>query len=133
MTRSKRPANKEQWTTIPLLVKIFKLLVHELSSFAYEEYESAESDENDTDTEDDKENFGISGLGDEPFHEETGDEDDIDVVSDPLYSIDLEKYLKEYLKDFSTHIYYPKFLEHINAPEAKVLSICEIPGPPKQN
>ena len=132
VTRSKRLGNKEQWTTIPLLVKIFKLLVHELSSFTFEEYESGESEENGSEPEDDKENFGISGLGDEPIHDEMY-EDDVDVQSDPLYSIDLENYLKEYLKDFSTHVYYPKFLEHINPLEAKVLSICEIPGPPKSN
>jgi len=129
MTRSKRLSTKEQWTTIPLLVKIFKLLVHELSSFTYEEYESADSDENGSEVED-KENFGISGLGDDLVQ----DDDfgismyDMEVQNDPLYTVDLEKYLKDYLKDFSTHMYYPKFLEHINPLEAKVLNICEIPA-----
>lgn len=127
VTRSKAASKPEQWTVIPLLVKIFKLLIHELSTSTYEEYESEDSEG----SENEKENQGFGGIsgyvGDELFQDETDLLlDEPEVLQDPIYSMDLEIYLKEYLKEFSTVEYYGEFLQHLNPLERKVLNLAGI-------
>jgi len=130
ITRSTAAARPEQWTVIPLLVKIFKLLIHELSTFTYEEYESDDSGESDNEKE--NQGFGLGGgvlqgyLGEELFQDETELLDDPELIHDPIYRVDLEDYLKTYLADFSTHIYYAEFLQHLNPLERKVLQLAGV-------
>jgi len=134
ITRSKK--NAEEWTKIPLLVKIFKLLIYELSCVAVDttldegEPGEVEAGAGDTDTEsedDDKEN-GMSGGGfnveDLLFDdEESGlNVDDQDILSDPLYVVDLASYLKDFLTAFSQQPHFPEFMAHLNPTEIKALS-----------
>jgi len=125
VTRSKKKT--EQWTTIPLLVKIFKLLVNELACCALDTTaEDFEDEESNTESEGDDKNNGVNGfnmVGDDLFFDdESGlNIDDQDVISDPLYSLDLEAYLKEFVQGFSTQVYFREFAAHLNAEELKVL------------
>lgn len=136
MTRSKK--QQEQWTEVPLLMKIFKLLITELGFSALEQSDELSDGEEDEDEEgesggendDDKENSPLKqGLGDlDLFDDESGlNVEDQDVINDPLYNLDLEQYLKELLQGFCTQIYYPQFCSHLNPAEKKVLTKYGIP------
>jgi hypothetical protein len=135
MTRSRATKVPEQWTRIPLLVKIFKLLIHELSSYDLEEYEDVTDESGDDEVESTGAGDHLNGgggkgsLGDDMFFDgETGaDLDDPEIMNDPIYSMELDVYLKEYLKEFSRLGFYPQFTQHLNPQEAKVLEAFEIP------
>lgn len=130
ITRSKR--QQERWTEIPLLVKIFKLLVSELGYSLLEQTDDltdVDDDEDSDNGEEDKENSPRRG-GEVPpedlfFDDESGlNIEDQDVINDPLYKLDLEAYLKELIIGFSTHVYYPQFSAHLNDGEKKVMAKC---------
>lgn len=132
ITRSKNKA--ENWTNVPLLVKIYKLLVYELSCVMIDTTEEEVETASESDGED-KEN-GAAALNFEELFcddEESGlNAEDQDILSDPLYSVDLSQYLKDYLIGFSSQPFFPEFLPHINVQEAKVLSkigITNLPLP----
>lgn len=126
VTRSKK--QQEKWTEIPLLVKIFKLLIQELG-FSGEQSDEFSDDEEEGSVsesgEEDKENSPRHGeLTAEDFFgdDESGlNGEDPDVINDPLYNLDLEGYLKELITGFSSQVYYPQFSTHLNAAEKKVL------------
>lgn len=138
MTRSKK--QQEQWTEIPLLMKIFKLLINELGFSALEHTDELtdcedEDEESGSENDENKENSPQRGAGgltgdDLYFDDECGlNADDQDVINDPLYSLDLEGHLKELLQLFSAQIYYPEFCNHLNVSEKKVLAKYGIPVP----
>ncbi|KAL7985445.1 hypothetical protein Chor_004015 [Crotalus horridus] len=108
-TRSKAIKNPERWTNIPLLVKILKLIINELSN-AIEanasrqtaaEWSQEESNDmwEDQEDEEEEENEGLTGQllsdilatnkYDDDYYEDD-DEDDPDALKDPLYQIDLQ-------------------------------------------
>ena len=125
MTRSQRAV--DQWTQIPLLVKIFKLLIHELSYAALNECES-EGDDSDSEDDDKENNYAYTGA-ELDIEDAVLNLDDPDVVNDPLFSVDLEGYLKQFLQSFSTCVQYQEFCRHANDAEVKVLKACQIPTP----
>uniref|UniRef100_A0A8C4QTU3 Importin-9 n=1 Tax=Eptatretus burgeri TaxID=7764 RepID=A0A8C4QTU3_EPTBU len=145
-TRSKAARGQvpERWTVIPLPIKIYKLLVNELSVIMEssasrrasagtgEELESFEEedeveDEEEVDDDDDvtgqtlSELFGV-GIGcrydDELYDEE---EEDPDAVKDPLYQVDIQVYLTEFLQHFARLPCYSAFRQHLNDGEKRVL------------
>ncbi|ODM92754.1 Importin-9 [Orchesella cincta] len=138
VTRSKK--QQERWTEIPLLVKIFKLLIAELGYSAMEQTDDLESGDEDEDesgsenNDENKENSPVRGGGiaaeDYFFDEESGlNAEDQDVINDPLYGLDLEAYLKELITGFSTQIYYPQFCTQLNVAEKKVMAKYGFPVP----
>jgi len=147
-TRSQKKVNPDQWTNIPLLVKIFKLLVGDLSDHLENALASAQDDHNDIDSgaeetdeewEDDDSTemnstgrtfkqtelsrlLGLNGTFDD---EEDGEdeEDDPDALADPLYRINLRQYLTEFVGEFTKQPYFMShFGQHLNAMEKKALA-----------
>ncbi|XP_072336823.1 importin-9 isoform X4 [Scyliorhinus torazame] len=144
-TRSKAAKNPERWTNIPLLVKLFKLLIGELSSameanlsrqstaaeWNQDEVNDMWEDQDDDDDEDDDEglagqllsdllNPGAGVRYDDDYYDED-DEDDPDTLKDPLYQVDLQAYLTDYLRQFAQQPCYTPFSDHLNEKEKRVL------------
>ncbi|CAI5777964.1 importin-9 [Podarcis raffonei] len=139
-TRSKAAKNPERWTNIPLLVKILKLIINELSN-AMEasssrqtaaEWSQEESNDmwEDQEEEEDEEEEGLTGQllsdilatnkYDDDYYEDD-DEDDPDALKDPLYQIDLQAYLTNFLCQFAQQPCYAMFSDHLNENERRVL------------
>uniref|UniRef100_A0A8C5P946 Importin 9 n=1 Tax=Leptobrachium leishanense TaxID=445787 RepID=A0A8C5P946_9ANUR len=138
-TRSKTCKNPERWTSIPLLVKIYKLIINEFSSIieanvnrhTEEEWAHGNGDNpNDMWEDQDDEDDGVAGQllsdilssnkYDEDYYEDD-EEDDPDVLKDPLYQIDLQNYLTEFLQQFAQQPCFTAFSNHLNDTERRVL------------
>ncbi|KAM4741196.1 importin-9 isoform 1-T1 [Anableps anableps] len=142
-TRSKSAKNPERWTNIPLLVKIFKLIINELSTVVEANasranaadwsqdssgmWDDQEEGEGDDDEEDDE---GLAGqlLSDlissnkyEDDYYEDDEEDDPDALKDPIYQIDLQAYLTDFLTQFAQQPCYSMFSNHLNNTERQTL------------
>ncbi|XP_066883101.1 importin-9 isoform X4 [Kogia breviceps] len=136
-TRSKAAKNPERWTNIPLLVKILKLIINELSSVmeanaarqaAPAEWSQDDSSDmwEDQEEEDDDEEDGLAGqlLSDilatskyEEDYYEDDEEDDPDALKDPLYQVDLQ---------FAQQPCYVVFSGHLSDHERRVLQTIGI-------
>uniref|UniRef100_A0A3Q3ANS1 Importin 9 n=1 Tax=Kryptolebias marmoratus TaxID=37003 RepID=A0A3Q3ANS1_KRYMA len=142
-TRAKSAKNPERWTNIPLLVKIFKLIINELSTVVeanasrgnaadwsqdssgmWDDQEEEEGDD------DDDEDEGLAGqllsdliasnkYGDDYYEDD--DEDDPDALKDPIYQIDLQAYLTDFLTQFAQQPCYSMFSGHLNNAERQTL------------
>ncbi|KAG9352855.1 hypothetical protein JZ751_017431 [Albula glossodonta] len=141
-TRSKSAKNPERWTNIPLLVKIFKLIVNELSSVveanatraAAAEWSQDSGDmweeQDEEEEEDEVEDEGLAGQllsdliasnkYDDDYYEDD-DEEDPDALKDPIYQIDLQAYLTDFLTQFAQQPCYGMFSGHLNEAERRVL------------
>uniref|UniRef100_A0A4X1SFV8 Importin 9 n=1 Tax=Sus scrofa TaxID=9823 RepID=A0A4X1SFV8_PIG len=141
-TRSKAAKNPERWTNIPLLVKILKLIINELSNLleasAARQAAPAEWSQDDANDmwedqeEDDEEEDGLAGhllsdiLATEEDYYEDDEDDDPDALKDPLYQIDLEAYLTDFLCQFAQQPCYVMFSGHLNDNERRVLQTIGI-------
>lgn len=141
-TRSKSAKNPERWTNIPLLVKIFKLIVNELSSVVEANASRANpadwsqdstgmwEDQEEEEGEDDDEDEGLAGQllsdliasnkYDDDYYEDD-EEDDPDALKDPIYQIDLQAYLTDFLTQFAQQPCYSMFSGHLNDAERRAL------------
>lgn len=145
-TRSKSAKNPERWTNIPLLVKILKLIINELSNVmeanAARQATPAEWNQDDSndmwedqEEEEEEEEDGLAGqlLSDilatskyEEDYYEDDEEDDPDALKDPLYQIDLQAYLTDFLCQFAQQPCYIMFSCHLNDNERRVLQTIGI-------
>ncbi|XP_070815325.1 importin-9 [Chaetodon trifascialis] len=142
-TRSKSAKNPERWTNIPLLVKIFKLIINELSTVVEANasranaadwsqdssgmWEDNEADEGEDDEEEDEGLAGqllsdliASNKYDDDYYEDD-EEDDPDALKDPIYLIDLQAYLTDFLTQFAQQPCYSMFSGHLNNNERQTL------------
>uniref|UniRef100_A0A4W4F5V3 Importin N-terminal domain-containing protein n=1 Tax=Electrophorus electricus TaxID=8005 RepID=A0A4W4F5V3_ELEEL len=140
-TRSKSAKNPERWTNIPLLVKIFKLIVNELSSVVEANANRATPaewspdsvrmwEDQEEEEEGEEEDEGLEGQllsdlissnkYDDDYYEDD-DEDDPDALKDPIYQIDLQAYLTDFLTQFAQQPCYTMFSGHLNDSERRVL------------
>ncbi|OAD62485.1 Importin-9 [Eufriesea mexicana] len=133
-TRSKAESQPYQWTTIPVLAKIFKLIINELSNDIEAVTTNQDTDEsdNDDDEDDDGENAYLDPgyettlmLG-EDTNEADEDEDDPELLQDSIYQLNLIQYMRDFLLNFSTHHCFPAYIQHLNIPERKVLNSLNI-------
>jgi len=145
-TRSKSKTESELYTQVPLLVKIYKLLINELNNQIEDSKDDKDNDEYDDDsensnTEDDEnrdeigdevtlkagESEGLNAYLEDDGLEEIFDqndftnEDDPEVLADPLTGINLLEYLSSYLQTLSQHPCYYMFSQHHNNIEIEVL------------
>jgi len=140
-TRSQ--AKPEQWTQIPLLAKLFKLLVNEMQS-VFEEVEDEEEEvsedegwEDSQDSQDSDTSFQANGHGQgkidlskllapaEDYLDEA-EEDDPDSRADPLFSLDLKQYLMNFLREFCVQPYFMEhFAAHLSPAEQKTLQTLQ--------
>ncbi|XP_004068747.1 importin-9 isoform X1 [Oryzias latipes] len=141
-TRSKSAKNPERWTNIPLLVKIFKLIINELSTvveanasrFNATDWSQDSSgmweEQDDEEGEDDDEDEGLAGQllsdliasnrYDDDYYEDD-EEDDPDALKDPIYQVDLQAYLTDFLTQFAQQPCYSVFSSHLNNAERQTL------------
>ncbi|GFR73520.1 importin-9 [Elysia marginata] len=143
-TRAKAKSSPEEWTTIPVLVKIYKLLINELSNAIEERLTQAQADDDDDEDDDgddegeeiEDEDLAIRGqtladvlnsLDDEGFAIDCEDEeDDPDAHNDPNNQIDTQTYLTEFLQSLSSQPCYSMFSQHHNESERQVLQAIKI-------
>ncbi|KZC12620.1 Importin-9 [Dufourea novaeangliae] len=131
-TRSKAESQPYQWTTIPVLAKIFKLIINELSNDLEAVAANQDSSESDDDEEGDGDNAFLDPgyetmlLLEEAANEAEEEEEDPELLEDSIYHLNLGQYLRDFLLNFSTHHCFPAFVQHLNIPERKVLGSLNI-------
>ena len=137
-TRSQKRANPDEWTIVPVLVKLFKLLIQELASNMDEVLENSEDE-----SEEEEENGGEMLSPDSNriaskvalkeimedtskhalFDDDDDDEEDPDAMADPIYKISLKKYLTEFVTEFSQQPFFQHhFALHLNQSEKSTLA-----------
>ena len=130
-TRAQRGASHYRLKEISILVKILKLLIYELSN-CLESTMAFADDEEEDDDEDDENIEGmpdgaagcyLSNQLDEEDQLDDGKVRDPDAQHDPVASINLQQYLTDFLRSFSSQSYFLSgFLPHINSQEKQVLT-----------
>lgn len=140
-TRSTRAARPDQWTSVPLLAKIFKLLLVEMNSLLElnEDSEDEEEEEEDGDWDDDSQEsdsgHNVSGghsngtielskllaPAEDYLDGEEDEEDDPEARGDPLNSLDLKQYLLTFLREFCEQPCFQHFAPHLNPQEKQTL------------
>uniref|UniRef100_T1IP27 Importin N-terminal domain-containing protein n=1 Tax=Strigamia maritima TaxID=126957 RepID=T1IP27_STRMM len=129
-------SDPEEWTVIPLLVKIYKLVINELATvmendvmFAKSEVESNDLEEESDDESEVNENvlnFYAPASDYSDYSEQMENEEDLDALADPLYHINLQRYLTEFLNSFCQQPYYSIFSIHLTSQEREVLQLIGI-------
>lgn len=141
-TRSKSAKNPERWTNIPLLVKIFKLIINELATVVEtnacranaadwsQDSSGMWEDEEEDGADDEEEDEGLAGQllsdiiasnkYDDDFYDDD-EEDDPDALKDPINQIDLQAYLTDFLTQFAQQPCYSMFSGHLNNSERQTL------------
>ena len=147
-TRSQKRFNPDQWTSIPVIVKIFKLLVQELTSNMDAALACNSADEDSEEEANADENGSASfegvdgnkmvhlsdlldaataakngtGLG---FFDDEGldEEEDPDALADPLYNINICRYLTDFVNEFARQPFFAAhFSPHLNQSEKTTLA-----------
>ncbi|XP_071133365.1 importin-9-like [Mytilus edulis] len=147
-TRSKTKHTPTQWTTVPVLVKIYKLLINELSnqieenmakqkddSLSQEDEDEGWGDEEENDNDDEVALSGqslsslIDAMSEDYINglDDVEEEEDPDYKKDPIYQIDLQAYLTEFIQSLSQQPCYAMFCAHHNEAEKCVLRTINIP------
>jgi len=146
--RATRSQSKpEQWTQIPLLAKLFKLIVNEMQG-VFDEVEDVEDEEvsedegweDSQDSQDSDGSFQANGHGEsnggkidlskllapaEDYLDDSEDEDP-DNMDNPLYSLDLKQYLMTFLREFCVQPYFMEhFATHLSPAEQKTLQTLQ--------
>ncbi|XP_033102932.1 importin-9-like [Anneissia japonica] len=147
-TRSKAAIAPDEWTIIPIQVKIYKILVNELSnvmeanisrqaSAGGEDVEEEDGWDDDEDEDDEEDNVNDLALANQladyvpsssfmgyDFGEDVDDEeeDDPDALQDPVFQIDIQAHLTEFLQQLSHHPSHLIFASHLNNIEKHILS-----------
>ena len=125
----------EQWTQVPLLAKLLKLLINEMNNIIEEANDEGDSgDEDDEEWDDDSQESDSSltngaktiDLGTllapaEDYLDADDDEDDPDCKNDPVYSLDMKQYLVNYIREFSSQPYFAHFASHLNPSEQETV------------
>ena len=135
-TRSKTAKDPEKWTIVPLLVKVYKLLLAEVASqmetskkqSSIFEWEDASDSDEDTNPEDGRKllsellnDNSVFGFNDEYDENDYSDEDE-DAASDPINEVNVLQFLNSFLKDFfSSEIHHSHFVPHLNETEKTLL------------
>ncbi|KAK7789846.1 hypothetical protein R5R35_003757 [Gryllus longicercus] len=135
-TRSQSQNQMDHWTTIPLLVKIYKLLVNELSNAMEASAAKTSEDLEETDEEwsgeEDEEGSCLEHrkkekifIGDDGVDDDDA-EDDPDILQDPVYHLNMQQYLTDFLQSVSQQPCFPVFSQHLNNQERQVLAAIGI-------
>uniref|UniRef100_A0A4W6C319 Importin 9 n=1 Tax=Lates calcarifer TaxID=8187 RepID=A0A4W6C319_LATCA len=122
-TRSKSAKNPERWTNIPLLVKIFKLIINELSTVVEANASRANAGDWSQDS---------SGMWEEQEEEEGEDDDEedeglagqllSDLIASNKYGTNVSPaYLTDFLTQFAQQPCYSMFSGHLNNAERQTL------------
>jgi len=133
-TRS-QTTNAQQWVSIPVMVKIFKLLINELGNLR--EYKDALNNTLEVTDDDASEDEG--GIVESPaknlsafmlFDEDETTEDDNqllqDLMQDPIFQEDTEKALTKFITNFSRNENFAAFKDQLTASEKKLMEELRI-------
>ncbi|XP_054724425.1 LOW QUALITY PROTEIN: importin-9-like [Uloborus diversus] len=126
-TRSKSALNPDQWVNIPVFVKIYKLLLQELSNICEQGMENLDDESSDDDEGCYEHSLDTDNALNLAFGADFSDyvddelEEDPDISHDPIYSLNLKAYLTEYLQQLMQLPYYNSFLEHLTTNEKHML------------
>ncbi|XP_067129013.1 importin-9 [Centruroides vittatus] len=141
-TRTKSAQKPPKWTEIPVVIKIYKLLINELSNSMEQamtqqddDYSDMENwDEDEDESIDMKENDSSSmsrimsqyvpaaNFSGYDIETEDCDDEDPDAISDPLYHINMQNFLTQFLHTLSQQSCYNTFMQHHTPEEKQVLS-----------
>ncbi|CRK97027.1 CLUMA_CG010304, isoform A [Clunio marinus] len=141
-TRSQNTNKDHQWVSIPIMVKIFKLLINELSNLREfkdavnhtleDEDEDEDGDEDGSDEEnpskEHEKNLNAFMLFDEDESKEDDNQLLQDLMKDPIFQEDTEKSLTKFITNFSHNENFSAFVEQLTAPEKKLLETLRIEG-----
>lgn len=139
-TRSQTAATQKQWADIPILVKIFKLLINELANLKETKDAINESDNGDDDEDEDedeisenanKNNTGLRNLSALMLFDEDEDEGDDqqlmqELLQDPIFQGDMEQNLTKFFQNFSLDESFRAFAEQLNNTEKSLLQSIQI-------
>uniref|UniRef100_A0A182STB4 Importin-7/11-like TPR repeats domain-containing protein n=1 Tax=Anopheles maculatus TaxID=74869 RepID=A0A182STB4_9DIPT len=145
-TRSATAKTPTVWVDTPVLVKIFKLLLHELASLrevkeAHGKNQDSGDEGNSSSDEADTDDASVGDGGkislltlltqlDEVDDDEEEDEDDrqlmAELMNDPIFQCDTMEYLIKFIESFSQHENFLAFLEKIDETEKKILKTFNI-------
>lgn len=139
-TRAQKNLVPDEWTMIPVLVKIFKLIVGEMANNLSEALASSTVEDEDdlSDNEEEWEDEGgntsnegieISKLLDPAFaiYQDEDAEEDPDAMADPIYRLNLKQYLTGFLTEFCTQPYFLTFFaQHLTHVEKNYLKTIGI-------
>uniref|UniRef100_A0A182YB22 Uncharacterized protein n=1 Tax=Anopheles stephensi TaxID=30069 RepID=A0A182YB22_ANOST len=148
-TRSATAKTPTVWVDTPVLVKIFKLLLHELASLreakeAHGKNQDSGDEGHSSSDEDDADDASVGGDGGKISFltlltqleegsvddDEEEDEDDrqlmAELMNDPIFQCDTMEYLIKFIESFSQHENFLAFLEKIDDTEKKILKTFNI-------
>jgi len=133
-TRSNRQNKPEQWTEVPLLAKLLKLLINEIQNVMEENVdlddESEDDDEWEGDSQDSEGSVNSSSnkgidlskfLAPAEDYLEDVEEEDPDCKADPVYALDIKQYLLTFLREFTAQPCFSHFAPHLNHAEQQTL------------
>ncbi|XP_064488644.1 importin-9-like [Ornithodoros turicata] len=139
-TRAKTAASPEQWTEIPLLVKMYKLMIHELGQCLDAAIVQRE-DESDTDDDEWEDNGEMDEAGCSQimsqfapasdytgydYEAQDGDEDDPDALADPISSMNMESCLVQFLRSLTLQPCFATFSQHHTSQELQILQTAGV-------
>ncbi|XP_041783157.1 importin-9 [Anopheles merus] len=146
-TRSASAKTPMVWVDTPVLVKIFKLLLHELASLREAKdalNKNTDSGDEANSSSDEEAADEVSGDGgkmsfltllthmDDGDEDEEEDEDDrqlmAELMNDPIFQCDTMEYLTKFIESFSQHENFRAFLEKIDETEKNILQTFNIPS-----
>ncbi|GAB6022996.1 Importin 9 [Chamberlinius hualienensis] len=143
-TRSQTKSRPDQWTVIPLLVKICKLIINEMVNVMEVALdmenegkdncewadidESAGNCENDEEHSDDDDGLPCSSSR---FYDDLCDSDEIgeedpDILADPLNAVDLRNFLGQFFQSFVQLPCFREFANHLTVEEKHALKTIGI-------
>uniref|UniRef100_A0A182QSB7 Importin N-terminal domain-containing protein n=1 Tax=Anopheles farauti TaxID=69004 RepID=A0A182QSB7_9DIPT len=142
-TRSATAKTPTVWVDTPVLVKIFKLLLHELANLREakdalnKNQDSGDDGDSSTDNEGDdtsadgtKMSFLTTLMYLDEGDDEDEDEDDrqlmAELMNDPIFQCDTMEYLTKFIESFSQHENFRAFLEKIDDTEKNILKTFNI-------
>ncbi|KFB37528.1 AGAP011156-PA-like protein [Anopheles sinensis] len=143
-TRSATAKTPTVWVDTPVLVKIFKLLLHELANLreakdARTKNLEDSGDEGNSTSDDETDDTSVDGAKISSFaallHLDEGDDEEEDederqlmaeLMNDPIFQCDTTEYLTKFIEGFSQHENFRAFLEKIDETEKKILQSFNI-------
>ncbi|XP_058829276.1 importin-9 isoform X2 [Topomyia yanbarensis] len=124
-TRSATSKTNQEWVDVPILLKIFKLLVNELSNLKEAKEALAEeidSDESSSATDDVKGNNLVAlMLGEEDEEDEDDQQMMQELMQNPMFQCDMQEYLVKFVQSFSRDEHFLVFLEKLEDAEKLIL------------
>ncbi|XP_053686343.1 importin-9-like [Sabethes cyaneus] len=123
-TRSTSSKLSQEWVDIPILVKIFKLLINELSNLkeAEEATDEDDSDASSISADDFKKSYLVSQmLADDDEEDEDDQQMMQELMQNPMFQCDMREYLLKFLQSFSQDKHFLVFLEKLENSEKNVL------------